>query len=128
MFDLLKKKKIMTLFEYNLYKILVEELSDKYYVFPQICVRSLFRGEGFLIPKKVRWLICDFVLFDKDGYPVKVIELNDSTHQQILRYNRDKRLRKFFNNTGLQVIFLNSTGDVDRFRNSMKLFIDSIDM
>lgn len=127
-FPVLEKKKIMTYYEYRLYKILQNRLKDKYVIFPQICVRSLFKGDSFFIPEDIRWCICDFVLFDSKGVPLKVIELNDKTHKDSNRIYRDNLLKSFLDSNNIYVWQYEGDGEPERFDIDMVEYIRQMEL
>ena len=85
-------KKYMSGYEKEVYESLLNTLDNtKYCVFPQVCMQSII-SEDFDKPFKARWYIVDFLICRLPYYtPLMVVELDDKTHLQENRKNREKQ-------------------------------------
>ena len=103
-------KKILTEAEVCFYNSLKDIVKDKYYIFSQVQLSSILqiqRGETMwkkyfnkIIQKSV-----DFVLIDKQTFQTKlVIELDDSTHYQWKRQQRDSFVDQALKTAGVAIL------------------------
>lgn len=97
------KKNFMTQTELKFYKILME-LSNDYNVIPQINLATIVKkvNKGYIneLFKNI-----DFAIFDKEFKEVLLlIELNDSSHEQYNRKDRDLKVKKICNDTNLKLM------------------------
>lgn len=82
-----RKAEFITPSEKEFFKILSEVAADRYYIFPQIHLSSLFKNETKGRYYKLAFQIInrrsvDYVLCDKTTLePVYAVELDDSTHK-----------------------------------------------
>lgn len=93
-----KKERLLTTSEMIFFRVILQIINDRYFIFPQIHLASILqikKGEfdrknwkryfNKLIQKSF-----DFVIFKRDTLePLLVIELDDSTHSQFQRVKRD---------------------------------------
>ena len=111
-FPYIKRKYPLTLKERELFAILQEMYGTEFHVFPQIHIASLLsvrNGErrwqtyfNKIIRKSV-----DFVLFDKQNMgPMVAIELDDKTHEQNSRMERDSFVDGAFKAAGIPLVHI----------------------
>lgn len=105
-----RKKQFITNPEKEFYKILEEVAGDKYYIFPQIHLSSLFKNETVGRYHKLAFQIInrrsvDYVLCDKTTLePIYTVELDDSTHDTAKAIMRDKSVNRLFADSNLPLI------------------------
>lgn len=110
-----RKIKIMTGAEEDLYKKLTQICHDRYIVFPQIHLSSLFehkiRGQNWRAAfYHINGKSVDFVLVDRLTLKtVLAIELDDYTHQQRSRQVRDREVERIFYSAGIPLCRLSNT-------------------
>lgn len=97
-----RKRKFLTNSEINFYHTLTE-LNNEYIIIPQVNlgtivekVDSKYRSELF---KNI-----DFGIFTPEFELVLLIELNDKTHRQKNRIERDKKLKEILNNCDIPLL------------------------
>ena len=123
-----KKQYLLTQAERKFFEVLEQAVGDKYYIFPQIHLASLLYVEkrdrewqkyfNKIIKKSV-----DFVLCDKQYLsPVIAIELNDSSHLQERRKERDVFVQEAMESAGLKLVVVRAQWeyDVEEVRNYLK--------
>ena len=121
-YDYLRKDSVMTEAEASLFRRLERIATDRYYVFPQVHLSSLldekvkgqsWKGALSAIQRKS----VDFVLVDKESLKTAyAVELDDSTHDQPDRVERDGKVEQYFLNAGIPLVRLrgvNSMSDED---------------
>jgi hypothetical protein len=92
----------MTKTEEYLYKILLRIFGEKYYIFPQIHLSTLFdhkvKGQNWAAAfSHINGKSVDFVLCSKtDLRPICAIELDDYTHNYKTRAARDAEVERIF--------------------------------
>lgn len=96
----------MTPAEQKMYQQLEQQYGDQYYIFPQINLDKLVevtdKTNYYHYFNKINRKSVDFVLADKNTFEtVKVIELDDYTHQFEKRKKRDSFVNELFANIGL---------------------------
>ena len=103
--------------EFNLYKVLLELFSDKYYVFPQVNYNHLIQ------PRKSTWeeerkhrsridrKSADFVLCDKERViPRLIIELDGGVHNFKSKQTRDEFIDELTKIVDLPILHLKNSG------------------
>ena len=103
--------------EFNLYKILLELFSDKYYIFPQIGYAKLVQ----LKSGSEKWYrnyfdkkVADFVICEKERATARlVIELDGKSHNSSKRIDRDVKVDMMMTKAGIPILHL-STNNLDK--------------
>jgi very-short-patch-repair endonuclease len=106
--------------EFNLFKVLVELMGDKYYVFPQVNYSHLVEVKemDWKLMRKYRSSIdkksADFVICDKERVvPQLVIELDGFSHSYKKTQVRDEFINDLMKVTDLPILHLR-TGNLDK--------------
>lgn len=102
-FKIYKRKEFMTPSELIFYQTL-KALEPEYKVIPQVNLASIIKkvNKGYIneLFKNI-----DFAIFDNEFKKVLLlIELNDSTHNQIDRKDRDLKVKKICNDANIKLI------------------------
>lgn len=102
-FKIYKRKEFMTPSELIFYQTL-KALEPEYKVIPQVNLASIIKkvNKGYIneLFKNI-----DFAIFDNEFKKVLLlIELNDSTHNQINRKDRDLKVKKICNDANIKLI------------------------
>lgn len=120
-----RKKYLMTQSENHFFKLLIESVGDRVNVFPQVRLSSLlYRAKGIegrywraalarINQKSVDYVLCDKVT----GVILLVIELDDITHDTVIRQQRDSEVNAMLEEAGMPFF---------RFRNINSLTPDII--
>ena len=95
-------KPFLTQSEYVFYQKLLN-LSGDYIVIPQIPLSSIIKKVNGKYQYELNRVI-DFGLFDKNFNLLLLIELNDSTHKQINRRDRDLKVKKILDDCYIKLI------------------------
>ena len=111
-----KKYSVMTPAEHELFHLLNGCFNDKYYIFPQVHLSTLFghtiygqswRGALSHIDRKS----IDFAMCDKETMrPILAIELDDRSHDKYDRQLRDAEVDKIFANADLPLLRIQNHG------------------
>lgn len=99
------QKGIMTATEYKFYRKL-KKLEDKYIIHPQLSLASITKKTGRYRYASELNRIIDFAIFDAEYKKLLLlIELNDATHKQIERRDRDLKVKKLCKELNVPLIF-----------------------
>lgn len=104
------KKNPLSFAELSFFKVLEQVVGNKYYIFPQVNLASLVRSNAkgrdwWYYFRKISQKSVDFVLAEKiDCRPILVIELDDSTHKDGARQERDEFCDEVFKSAELPVL------------------------
>jgi len=88
-----KCKNFLTAYELTFYKKLLDLEGYGYIIIPQVNLAAIIEKENFKYRNELFRNI-DFGIFDKDFNLKILIELNDRTHLQYVRRQRDLKVRK----------------------------------
>lgn len=98
------KKNMMTDAEYLFYKKLCS-LKEKYEVIPQVCLLSVIERKDYHKYNNELFHTVDYAIFTRDyNELLLLIELNDITHNQTKRHERDLKVRDICNKAGIKII------------------------
>jgi len=113
-FTFKKKQFLLTGWELKFYHFLVENIENKYVVMCNVRLIDILKPWNFIERNKIIQKQIDFLICSK-GYlnPILAIELNDKTHKQKKRYERDNFLDLAFQSAWLPLLFI-STSDMNR--------------
>jgi hypothetical protein len=97
---------VMTLAEQKYFRQLEQEFGQNHYVFPQVkldkIVNTTDQKNFYTYWNKINKKSVDFVLVDKQTLQtVQLIELNDYSHNQAKRRQRDEFLRRICEKAGI---------------------------
>lgn len=100
-----KKKRIMTQCEQEFFKRLYTLLKEKYYIAFQVPLSSIVEKISTSKYKNELYRTIDYALIDKSTYEtILLIELNDMSHLEERRIERDKKVKEICDNAGLKLI------------------------
>lgn len=115
-----RKDFLMSRAEHEFFDILVGIVGNQYYIFPQIHLSTIldnkvvgqnWRGAFRHIDEKS----VDFVICDKAYIkPLLAIELDDRTHDQDKRKERDSEVERILNKAGLPLLRFGNHGHFDK--------------
>lgn len=98
------RKKLMTDYEYKFYNIL-KELEDNYTIVPQLNLAAVVKKINNNRYYSELFRNIDFAIFTKDYQELLLlIELNDQTHNNYNRKDRDLKVKKICNDIGVKLI------------------------
>ncbi len=105
-----KTHSIMTPSEQKYFRQLEQQYAQNYYIFPQVkldkLVKTTDQKNFYTHWNKINKKSIDFVLVDKNTLEtVQLIELNDFTHKQSRRADRDSFIAKVCENAGIAIEF-----------------------
>lgn len=100
-----KKDYLLTPTELKFYKLL-KNITDKlgYSLFIQVPLYELVQHKRYTDFNKIRSKSIDFVITQKNCKILVCIELDDKTHNQYKRIQRDKFINKLFEDIGIKLI------------------------
>lgn len=102
--DIYTKKRLMTNCEQSFYNILIN-LGEEYVVIPQVCLASVINKKSYSRYSNELFRIIDFAIFNKDLNEILLlIELNDSTHNEYKRKDRDLKVKKICLNANIPLM------------------------
>ena len=98
------RKKLMTDYEYKFYNIL-KELQDNYTIVPQLNLAAVVKKINNNRYYSELFRNIDFDIFTKDYQELLLlIELNDQTHNNYNRKDRDLKVKKICNDIGVKLM------------------------
>jgi len=106
-----KKRTVMDKREIALYFELKKEFSAEYFIFPKMRIAdmldvpsgtSYYKFRNKVLPKHVDFLICS-----KDFEPLVAIELNGSSHHNLIQIEKDLQKNELFKDSGLPMFTVN---------------------
>lgn len=99
-----EQKPLMSNYEFKFYKIL-EELKEEYEIMPQINLASIIKKINNNKYYSELFRNIDFAIFSKDYKELLLlIEINDKTHNELSRKDRDLKIQKICNDTGIKLM------------------------
>lgn len=102
-----RKESILTECEKYFYDIIVKNYNEKYTIIPQVSLSTIIKKEKKFENEYQNELnrIIDFGIFDKTNLkPLLLIEINDKTHLQEYRKERDKKVKEICNEAQIKII------------------------
>lgn len=118
-----RKQSFISDSEKAFFKLLSQAAGDRYYIFPQVHLSTLFKNDTIGRYRKLAFQIInrrsvDYVLCDKDTLePVYAVELDDPSHQRPDRQKRDQNVEQLFAANNLPLV---------RFSDYRNLSLDDI--
>lgn len=108
----IKKDYLMTKAEMSFFRVLESVIESEYYIVPQLTISKIVlttaKGKNYYsYLSKINKKTVDFVLFDKKSFsPVMVIELDDNSHLEERRKQRDLFVDNVMKEIGLEIIHI----------------------
>lgn len=100
-----KKKRIMTQCEQEFFKRLYTLLKEKYYIAFQVPLSSIVEKISTSKYQNELYRTIDYALIDKSTYEtILLIELNDMSHLEERRIERDKKVKEICDNADIKMI------------------------
>ncbi len=96
------RKNIMTANEFAFFKK-IQELETKYIIIPQVNLAAIIDKTGSKYHNELFKNI-DFGIFSKEYELLLLIELNDASHNQIKRRDRDLKVKKILNECNIPML------------------------
>jgi very-short-patch-repair endonuclease len=118
-FEYRRKDGVMTNAEQECYHALVSEMGSHYYFFPQMHLDTIVqptdtRKDRFYAFRHINQKSVDFVACDKNQLrPLFAIELDDKTHNQPKRIERDREVERILRGAGIPLIRIENRGHFD---------------
>ena len=115
-FEYRRNDGVMTNAERECYHALVSEMGPDYYFFPQMHLDAIvqpteIRKDRFYAFRHINQKSVDFVACDKKQLrPLFVIELDDKTHNQPKRVERDREVERILHVAGIPLIRIENRG------------------
>ena len=115
-----RKDFIMTRAEHECYAALVAEMGLDYFFFPQIHLDAIVfpqdtRKDRLYAFRHINQKSLDFVACDKKFMrPLFAIEVDDKTHNQPKRIERDKEVERILHGAGIPLIRIENRGRFDQ--------------
>jgi very-short-patch-repair endonuclease len=118
-FEYRRKDGVMTNAERECYHALVSEMGRDYYFFPQMHLDAIVqptdtRKGRFYAFRHINQKSVDFVACDiKELHPLFAIELDDKTHNQPKRIERDREVERILRGAGIPLIRIENRGQFE---------------
>jgi hypothetical protein len=101
-------KPLMTKSEITFYKRIKTLEPAGIHIIPQINLATVLRKKGKYTYQNELFRNIDFGVFDASYNPIFLIELNDKSHEQKNRIERDKKVKAICNSAGIELIMIDS--------------------
>lgn len=99
-----QKRNLMTNYEYKFYQN-IKELEDEYQIVPQLNLAAVTKKINNNRYYSELFRNIDFAIFSKDYQELLLlIEINDQTHNNYNRRDRDMKIKKICNDIGVKLI------------------------
>ena len=99
-----EKKPLMTIYERRMYNI-IKKLENEYTIIPQLNLAAIINKKNNNKYYSELFRNIDFAIFDKELENILLlIEINDKTHNEYKRKDRDLKIKKICNDTGIKLI------------------------
>lgn len=99
-----QKRNLMTNYEYKFYQN-IKELEDEYQIVPQLNLAAVTKKINNNRYYSELFRNIDFAIFSKDYQELLLlIEINDQTHNNYSRRDRDMKVKKICNDIGVKLI------------------------
>lgn len=98
------KNSLLTPIEIQFFQCFQNILKDYFYIFPQINLATIINKISSSKYQNELFRNIDFGIFDKNFKPLLLIEINDLTHKQKDRIERDKKVLEICSMAGLPLI------------------------
>jgi len=118
-FQYRRKDSVMTEAERECFHALVSEMGKDYYFFPQMHLDAIVqptdtRKDRFYAFRHINQKSLDFVACDKTRLcPLFAIEVDDKTHNQAKRVERDAEVERILRGAGIPLIRIQNRGRFD---------------
>lgn len=100
-----QKESLLTNYEKYFYDIFERNFGDKYKIQTQVNLASVITKTNKFKYQNELYRNIDFGFFDKETLkPLLLIEINDATHQNKNRYERDLKVRNILEQAGIKLI------------------------
>jgi very-short-patch-repair endonuclease len=115
-FEYRRKDCVMSNAEQECYHALVSEMGPDYFFFPQMHLDAIVqptntRKDRFYAFRHINQKSVDFVACDKEQLrPLFAIELDDKTHNQPKRIERDREVERILRGAGIPLIRIENRG------------------
>ena len=124
------KKKLMTQCEEDFYKKMVYLENELYIrIVPQVCLGAIIEKENDARYRNELFRIVDFAVFNNDFSEILLaIELNDRSHNNHYRNDRDNNVKRILNEAGIKLItfYTNMSNTTEYVQNRIKQNIGDI--
>lgn len=100
-------KPLLSDYELKIYKIINNHFANDYAIIPQVNLASIIKKQKKFPNQYQNELFrnIDIGIFDKTSYnPLLMIEINDKTHNEPNRIERDKKVKQILENANLKLI------------------------
>lgn len=102
--NIYQKKSLMTSYEYSFY-LKIKDLEAQYKIIPQLNLATIVDKNRTYKYRNELFRIVDFAIFNYDYSEILLlIEINDKTHYQKKRKERDKRVQNICERIGVPLI------------------------
>ena len=111
-----RKGRVMTPVESEFFHLLVSEMGQDYYFFPQLHLDAIIEPAGsrksrFSAFRHINQKSVDFVACGKTSLcPIFAIELDDKTHHQPKRIIRDREVERILTDAGIALVRIENHG------------------
>lgn len=122
-----KKRSIMTQCEQEFFKRLYNLLKEKYYIAFQVPLSSIVEKISNSKYQNELYRTIDYALIDKTTYEtILLIELNDRSHFEEKRIERDKKVKEICDKAGIKLItfWTNTNYTNDEIINKIETYIN----
>lgn len=98
------KYSLMTKNEQKYYNVIKDNLSEKYKIFPQINLATIIQKTDPNAYRNELFRNIDFLITDSEYKPLVCIEINDESHNDYKRKQRDRKVKAICEEAGIPLI------------------------
>ncbi len=115
------KSSLLSPIEKEYFRCIRSVLPEGYSVYPQINLASIINRTDIHTFQNELFRNIDFGIFDKDLKPVFLIEIQDNTHLNVERKNRDSKIKNICEEAGIAIVEFWNVNKVDMEEVSTKI-------
>jgi very-short-patch-repair endonuclease len=119
------KKRVLNKEEVNIYYKLIKiisSLSTGYKLSTQVSLGEILSHSDYSVYRTINTQRADFVIIDKDFYPVLVVEYNGVGHFKGDYKSRDTRKKEALNSAAIEVVVITN----DKFNDDTNIKLDLV--
>ncbi len=99
-----QKKCLMTPIEKQFFAAIKDRVGENYVVLPQVNLATVIKKQGDFKFQNELYRNIDFGIFDRDYNILLLIEINDESHNDYRRRDRDSKIKTLISSAGIPLV------------------------
>ena len=109
-----QKKCLMTPIEKQFFAAIKDRVGENYIVLPQVNLATVIKKQGDFKFQNELYRNIDFGIFDRDYNILLLIEINDESHNDYSRRERDSKIKNLIASAGIPLVTFHTKFGVNR--------------